>query len=261
MDSTLAFDTKMQFFKYLENSILDIDGGNIRAKLWFCGIEPGMAENYSENYLKDLQKKETVYTVDDFRNEQFHVPYYTENISKFQFDKKVKQVITGWMGSEYNGSYEQDSPVFKLNLFPLPASEVSSWNEFNKLMTGCVLKSEYYGRCIGHRFPLFRELVIRYDPIVIVCIGKGFISEFKFAFWGDHKEDVPIENRQLRQDEPYPQIHIHRKQGYPTIIETPFFGWRKFQLNLESDAILLGEYIGKELLEYSDKHIEPDLNL
>ncbi|MBK9249010.1 MAG: hypothetical protein IPM69_13070 [Ignavibacteria bacterium] len=91
MEDTFANNTKSQFFKYLENSILDIDGGNIRAKLWFCGIEPGMSENYSENYLKDLLKKQTVYTVDDFRNEQFHVPYYTDNISKFHSTKRLSK--------------------------------------------------------------------------------------------------------------------------------------------------------------------------
>ncbi|MBK9249009.1 MAG: hypothetical protein IPM69_13065 [Ignavibacteria bacterium] len=163
------------------------------------------------------------------------------------------------MGSEYNGNYVQDAPVFKLNLFPLPAVDVSSWNESNKLMTGCVLKSEYYGRCVGHRFPLFRELIVHFAPNVIVCIGREFINEFKFAFWGDIEVDVPVLSEQLRPDEIYPQIH--RKQGFPTIIETPFFGWRKFQLNLDSDAKLLGEEIGKKLLKYLDKCIEPDVNL
>ncbi|MFN8360312.1 MAG: hypothetical protein U0264_10395 [Candidatus Kapaibacterium sp.] len=254
MDATLAIDTKMQFFKYLENSILDIDGGNIRAKLWFCGIEPGIPINFSEEYFKkEILSKKTIYSVDDFRDESFQVPYYTGNIYGYPFDKKVGKVLKGWIGIDYIDSYEQNAPVFKLNLFPLPAAHISSWNEFNKKMSGCTLKSEYYGRCISHRFPLLRELVINYDPTVIVCIGRGFIKEFKFAFWGDTEVDVPGMPKQLRNNEIYPQIHVHRKQGFPTIIETPFFGWRKFQLNLDCDAILLGEYIGKQLLEYPDK--------
>lgn len=41
MKSLAVVDIKDKFFESLRNSIMDIDGGHLYSKLWFCGIEPG----------------------------------------------------------------------------------------------------------------------------------------------------------------------------------------------------------------------------
>lgn len=237
-----------EFFNTLGSNILDLDGGNIEAKLWFCGIEPNIEVH--ENYVNEYQKKATQYFKNDFRIENFPIPYYESDISKWSVDSKIKTVISSWCGFDYQSNYNQDAPVFKLNLFPLPAPNVPSWNHFHKKITGCTLKSEYYGRCIGQRFPLLRELVLKYDPKVIVCIGREFINEFIYAFWGDNNFDKTSKSIPIRPNERHPQIHIHTKDGFPTLIETPFFGWKRFEIKKHDDLEVIGDYIRKYLLKY-----------
>jgi len=278
---------KTKFFESLKTSLIGCEGGNVNASLWFCGIEWG---EWGESRNKDNIQNGL------FQN-QNKIPSVTNkwmennNITlSNSFDSSIAKIVLSWKGKKWLNDdnsvnekiiscysigeeaklYRSDGDTFKLNLFPLAAKSVPTWTEEHYTKTGCFLKSEYYGKCIEHRFPQLLELKGVSTPKVIVCIGRGFINEYKYAFWGEyHVKDVEIKNVELNDikiknveltrevtDKSNPkiqiQIHKHKDLQFPIIVETPFFGYYKYCVKDPLDFQAIGKYISDNLLKYPD---------
>lgn len=195
----------------------------------------------------------------DFRIKDFKIPFFHKDITQWEFDAKIKAVISGWAGENYTLNYNQDAPVFKLNLFPLNAARVSYWSVDHKNITGCTLKSEYYGRCIAHRFQLIRELTIKGDPNVIVCIGRDHINEFIYAFWGEEgfweEDGTKVVHQTTHRLPSGLELQVYQRAGYPTLIGTPFFGYYKYCIKSPEDLFEIGNFIKNYFLHFPDKPI------
>ncbi|TGL17708.1 hypothetical protein EHQ46_16095 [Leptospira yanagawae] len=73
-----------------------------------------------------------------------------------------------------NTLYGKDSPILKLNLFPLPRKIYDTpIDEYAFLFKSDwdLNKKVYKDICEKLRFHLFRELINEYKPDVIICLG------------------------------------------------------------------------------------------
>lgn len=266
MESVTDKTDKEIFYEGLENSVMDIDGGYINSDLWFCGIEPGGVIKHCD-VITYLNKKENYAITDSLKADvvekyslnKIVIPVYLQNVydnmNEWKFDHIIGDIVSELGNIKPNFNYEnKKGNVFKLNLFPLKAREVSNWNKTHSDITGCTLKKEYYGKCIEKRFPLLRRLTEAAKPKVIVCIGKTFTDEFMLAFWGNTNWwDNEGEHKSLGDSKtPYTinsiKINIYTgDEGTPTLIVTPFFGWRNHCVNKKEHIEFIRNLILKEL--------------
>ena len=217
-----------------------MDGGNIKAPLWFCGIE------WSSNGEAITDK----ITRDTYLVDELSVPYLSSKWKeahsqylKWQFDQKLSKIICEAI--DYQGDYksylnsnfcDQKSNEFKLNLFPLAATDIKEWNEEHIRITGHRIKYHYMYQCAFSRFILFYRLVNLYHPKVIVCFGRTFLEEYFMAFMGDNYKC----SRKMIKLGLSTTIEVIEKQDHPVLLVCPFLGWG---LNSDSKLRDLGKII------------------
>lgn len=177
------------FYSSLERSLIGCDGGNIRAPLWFSGIEWGSSD---ERITSEMTRP--TYAISNYAVPYLSKDWKNENpkLLNWQFDQKISKILCN--AYDYNGDYrdymrqkycEADSNEFKVNLFPLPAINIDEWSVEHIELTKTRIKYHYQTYCAHHRFKLLHQLVKEFKPKVIVCFGRSFLEEFKLAFWGD----------------------------------------------------------------------------
>lgn len=243
----LDFNINTSFFKQLKNQLPGVDGGNIRAKLWFSGLEWAGGD---EAITLDVTRP--VVDIDGLK-----VPYLSEewklanpNFYKWQFDQKIAKIIC--KAIDFESGYKKymkdsycnfDSNEFKLNLFPLPCKNISAWSDAHIELTKTKIKYHYQTYCSGTRFKLLSALVKKFEPKVIVCFGQRYLEEYKIAFWDCNQNSVNY-REVLAPVGVKNTLKILIADGLPILIIAPFLG-RNLVANAELD--LVGETIKKYL--------------
>ena len=146
-------------------------GGNIKADTWIVGIEYGR-DITKTDLLERLKEYETVAPKG----------YAADYVSKSKFDeglKKLLSVVENISEDKLNSIFSiNDSDHFRINIYPIPFKNVSSWNdEFNDILE-VKSKAEYYEKCREVRFPFFKEVIRNNKPKVSLCFGTTMTDDY-----------------------------------------------------------------------------------
>jgi hypothetical protein len=175
-----------------EASFLGIDGGNIKSKIWFCGVEFGATLYEMEDYYNSE-------VVDSYNVQELDIPYRIDCPEKFMKSSFDRRLALIYHFLTYNSEhpeksqidtilkreiYNKDSNIFKLNLFPLAKTDLS-WNkDFGNILD--MSKQDYYGPLFEKRISFIKDLVKRFTPTTIICFSPKEYSEyFVDAFFDD----------------------------------------------------------------------------
>ncbi|MCG9874347.1 MAG: hypothetical protein MH321_06125 [Leptospiraceae bacterium] len=172
------------------------DGGNLKGKIWLCGIEWGGGQNpntlnFKEEFLKlknsipfrtheDTQRilknenRKNTYDLNAFK--LLSVIETKKELLSINYKEIIKEIIP----------FEKNSNYFKLNLYPISFKITSDslWDSSWKTKTGLENKNLYKLWCWKNRFPYFQKLVNDYNPELIICVGKLYLTDFLMAFEG-----------------------------------------------------------------------------
>ncbi|MWV60967.1 hypothetical protein DCO58_12110 [Helicobacter saguini] len=245
----------MNNFKEWAVSFSGCDGGDIGSEsapsIWVCGIEPGAKKGEYESdkeYIETL-KKDMAHTFSDVNFG--YDKEWAATQDKYPFNRnicKILSVIDGGSASDYKKFIESKLPFsdsskgyFKMNLYPLPFSNQDSKNASNaviKELTGFNNVKEYEDFIRTNRFPFFNDLVKKYAPKLIICVGLGFKDDFIKAFGVDSKvSEEKINDKRL----------LHFKGGKSLVVILPFVSGTPSGLNSDDDFSKFGARI-RELL-------------
>ena len=198
-------------FKKWAKSLIGCDGGDITAGIYFCGIEWG-GESAPNLYPLDYSYQKDGLTIParDFETVA-KKPEYT----KHNFDQKIAKIMLAAYPKEFGGlNYKEfmrqhfcmnPGPLFKLNLYPFnfKSHHDELWTEAHFEKTGIPTKAQYRAWCIENRFPLFKQIVEKYEPKVIVCFGVSYRLDYVLAFGGPellfkkNHEEVTVAGRKF----------------------------------------------------------------
>jgi len=179
-----------------------MDGGNVKAQLWFCGIEYGgqiddaSKINFEQNAPDEWREW---HTVDDFL-----LPYVAplKDPSKpSQTNLKISKPYAIGLSKIASGFYEKpitdwmdftgkDGCSFTMNLYPLSfrSHDDALWDARYFHKTGFLTKAEYKVWCINNRFPNLKKLVNRFTPACLICLGLSLKDQFLIAFCDDSEQ-------------------------------------------------------------------------
>lgn len=234
-------------------SFLGIDGGNIHSDVWFCGLEFGSDLNKMEEYYNSIVQfndKVTIFGLPTpYRKEAggFKNSYYDRFLSAMYiniFEKDILVENNANIKSRVdnileNRLYNNNSEIFKLNLFPLGKKD-TSWKKEITDLTG-VSKNEYYNSIFNNRKAFLRELVNESNPKYIICTAtNGMEKEFVNAFLNNHQNaDFSCEYIKTKNNKEF-KISKY-KTNKTTIIVIPFLG--RCNLNSYNDVICMANYL------------------
>ncbi|MEO0019934.1 MAG: hypothetical protein ABIK47_04745 [candidate division WOR-3 bacterium] len=171
-----------------------MDGGNLDARLWICGIEWGgelnnnpVESEWPYYYIQNEQKIPCW-------NTQFIEDHREEIDGRgFGLDKKIAKLLfhifgperhcADWKDYMKNHLYTQNGDCFKFNLFLLKKPRAKSWINRHREITGLERKA-YYNWCRMYRFPFIRDLVNDYHPKVVLATGITYRDDFIRAIAG-----------------------------------------------------------------------------
>jgi hypothetical protein len=229
-----------------ESSFLGIDGGNIKSKIWFCGVEFGATltemENYYFNYASSYQV------------ENLQIPYRIdcpEKLLKSFFDRALALMYSIiFDNSDHldktridiilkNELYNKVSKIFKLNLFPLAKTDIG-WNkDFENKFN--ITKDEYYDLLFENRKSFLKEIVKQFSPKTIICFSPKEYSDLFIDVFFENKisinyeKDFIVLNNGKRAN-----IKILYSNNLKVII-IPFLG--RGNLNSYDNVILMTYYL------------------
>ncbi len=179
----------------LHRSLFGCDGGNIRAKLWVCGIEWGGDLQALCHYPNQSYPGTTPTSL--------QIPYRTERgVPDAWRSSRYDLCLAGlclrlfhdWQPEQDRSCrqtyllhrlYNKNSDIFKLNLYSYPCPNVKTWDEDAKEFTRCEKKPHFRDRCKSERFPLVVALLKSYKPKVVLCTGTSYRPAFLTAFTGE----------------------------------------------------------------------------
>ncbi len=217
-------------------SFSGMDGGNLKAKLWICGIEHGSdAETLSsiepelEPDAWDIERRNA------YAAEYRRWPYW-RNVAKIVVG--TQRAVLASAGLVANGldwrSYRDEflhtrqGWEFKLNLFPLSSPRVVSdeWAKVHGAEPALADKESYRTLCRdGGRFEFMRRLRLEHQPKVIVATGVGSRDDFVDAFgFGGCKEEEVIIGRDARRRRLFVYVDRHVNDRHSVLVVTPFPG-------------------------------------
>jgi hypothetical protein len=228
-----------QFLRWAATpNLLDSDGGNPKAKVWICGIEPNLLDE-EHLFRQDLPLNR--------QPQDDRIPSWTEDWpaekdrTTFPYDRMVARLLLA-LGPEQElnpspgiiADYMRTSlyrnaangKAFKLNLYPLSASGQDTWEERHRIATNYPLKLQYQAWCVERRFPKIRRFAHQHMPRVIVATGKTTMKRhFLVAFMGnahvfDMGDRIPIPGDPLIELESFP---LQLGDQPATLLVTPFF--------------------------------------
>jgi len=241
-------------------SFLGIDGGNINnSKVWFCGIEFGGSLKEMEEYYSSTVK---YYDVKEYKIPHrvkagiFEGSNYDRYLSamyinlfhkdKLQNGDIIRPIVKVLKEELYN----QNSKIFKLNLYPL-AKKNSDWDksieeEFN------ISKEDYYAKYFNKRKQFFQELIREFNPCKIICTAiKNSESQFVEAFFDNKKKieytwdyvEFEIDSNKKKRF----KISEYHQENTSLII-IPFLGMGNGNLNSYQDVIFMANYLKKKYI-------------
>lgn len=173
-----------------QDSFLGMDGGNIERDVWVCGIEFGgeiekMEEYYNEKCIVFEGDGDIPYRTDcpDYMKRS----YYDRYLSAFYINLFESRILENGNDLDYIMDihnyklYNQDSKIFKLNLYPL-AKPDTSWDK--KITEKYKIdKDKYYGEYFESRKKFITSLVDKHKPKLILATSTpSYISTFKTVF-------------------------------------------------------------------------------
>lgn len=161
------------------------DGGNIKGKIWLCGIEYAGGDS-CESIAQELSRDVSHPPPPREKPESFLSYRYNQGALK------ILCALSGKYGDKYEDFFRSescfapDSDYFKLNLYPLGFRTVDSllWQGCHSRLTGFGSKEEYQCWCRTHRFPQLRAWATQqqHPPKLILCTGKTYGDDFFSAF-------------------------------------------------------------------------------
>lgn len=83
--------------------------------------------------------------------------------------------------------------TLKANLYPLAARSIKAWSQAEVEKTGFNTKNEYQEWCKKNHFKHIREWVDIHKPKLIIGCGTSFLTDFAFAFLGEHAQPEKIQ--------------------------------------------------------------------
>lgn len=236
-------------------SFLGIDGGNINAKTWFCGIEFGGELQAMEKYYNN-----TVKTDDSIDNFDLPIPYRIDagGFERSTYDRYLSTMYINLFEEDIliNGSdtkriveilkhrlYNKNSNIFKLNLYPL-AKKDTSWDKNIKNDLG-IEKEEYYHDLFNKRKFFIKELLNKFHPKTIICTSTNeYREDFVEAFLN---KDENINYKWIIRRNKNKEFKISIYQTNTTkLIIIPFLG--RGNLSSYDDVISISNYLRSNLI-------------
>lgn len=156
------------------------EGGNPRARVWFCGIEPGGGNETPPMPVVETLPSRPVPWKSDFNGRLLKL--YGAMMDGLPATRSVARK-TGMEDPTVRSFCGKEGQVLKLNLFPIPfARESIVWEQKHFIRTGLPTKELYVAWCAAIRFEHFRQLLKENSPSIIVCFGKTYMHHFLSAF-------------------------------------------------------------------------------
>jgi hypothetical protein len=231
--------TVTQDFEKWANGFSGCDGGNLHAKVWFCGIEWGGEQGHPlerELGLSVSEPPQLYQTPGDI----LQWPHYGVRLMK------LIAAIRGRSIADYEQiayatpfPFHRDSDYFKLNLYPVAYRNLQGrrWPAHYCALTGIPTVEAYLQWCREHRFPRIRSWVERGQPKLIVGVGKGHRDDFLRAF-GSSK---PIQEECV---EGFRFLRTEADAGKSCLAIIPFLGHQRGCLNSDKGIQAVGQRLG-----------------
>ena len=210
-----------------------MNGGNLYAPLWFCGIEFGGDQDIEfkidEKYAYRNKKGEIIPCWnEDYRNDHkgkngYKTWPYVQKCAKVacQFVKGDIRDFYDYMDSLFS----KNGDTFALNLYPInfPKSSDDYWTNKHYKKTGFPNKLMYKAWCMANRFPFLRKLVNEYRPKTLICTGNNFRQDFRLAFAPTEKlfDEAFYQKEEIDK---YKCEHFKINGEETLVVITPFFG-------------------------------------
>ena len=253
-------------FKKYALSYSGMDGGNLNAPLWICGIE------FGESLTKDTRFQPVTsapYWNQETRDASIEKSKGPNGCRQDRYtmwpfcrlaSKLTITVLTGALSdwrTHYHSNPEQKgycgkhSGNFSMNLFPISFRHISNtnWNEELRSKTGLSSLDCYYEWCINHRFPLLRSLVTEHKPAAIVCCGIGKRNNFAQAFCGKTQKNWNdrLFNKKKKSTKTLLYYKLQSIINDTTVWIVPFLGQGGLLSNKDIEE--LGNWVRSDIIE------------
>jgi hypothetical protein len=184
----------------LGHSFAGCDGGNIRAKLWVCGIEPHGGVDVLDAARPWLSPRSVAWQEPPSWPAGFAAALLESHpaplpvglhrawrLRRGSYDFLLATLCCRIFASplsprEYltDRLYRAAGDLFKLNLFPLACNRDTQreWTPVHQLRTNCALKRDYVEQVLQHRGPFYRTQIAEHKPRVILCTGIARREKF-----------------------------------------------------------------------------------
>ncbi len=139
--------------------------------------------------------------------------------------------------------YNQNSNIFKLNLYPLAKRDTGWSKDFENRLQ--ISKKEYYGKIFDNRKIFLKTLVNVFKPEVIICTSTNeYKDEFIEAFFNSD-EIIKFSWNYLKSEDKSFKVSTY-KSNLTTIIIIPFLG--RGNLSSYNHVINMSNYIKENIL-------------
>lgn len=230
-------------------------GGNLKGKLWLCGLEYGGSEDL-ENLVFELPEPQQPYhngvpCLDDksellsWKPQRRYFDYRVAKVACAYFNLPM----TGYQDYFLNRLYHHNGDTFRMNLYPLafPSTDQGHWQNVFTEKTGFQNKEDYKAWCREHRFPFLKNLLKTHEPEVLICTGLECFEDFKLAFLDDPIAATALEIQWLDSKGQKKTFYFYRA-GKTKLIIVPFLGNRHGLVSNEH-LLKLGEFAREEKLD------------
>ncbi len=239
-------------FKKWACSFSGCDGGDLKSRVWLCGIEWGYrrtkdqsVEDYHnelENYYCHEIPKQISEGFRSYRCEEYKMDEHLD----YQYGLKVAKLYAAIEGHDVSkardiATVSNGSEIFRLNLYPIAFYQEKDalWEQYGlDAVTGLESKQIYRTWCLLHRLPWIAEQVKEHNPKLFIGTGIGYLTDFVISCGGSgivsdiHKETI-IGNPEKPDDSK--RTMYWARIGETTLVVIPFLGGMS---GLNSDALL-----------------------
>lgn len=227
-------------FEELALSFYGCDGGNLKSPVWFCGLEWGGELHWDNDVNINTLATERGYQT-PFDQEAIESDYMTnvswsdgfEGAVTNGVNQKICWFLNYYLAIDPTDSYDyaqfvidhkichkgDDGLGFKMNLFPMNAPNHDySWDVKRAQFTGFESRSAYEEWCLKHRGEYFRVLLKKYQPEIIIVLGKTHVHKFIQFFGCEDAENFELDKNGV-------SISYRKIPNTDTyLIISPFFG-------------------------------------
>lgn len=265
-------NVESDFAKYAL-SYSGMDGGNLNAPLWICGIEFG--GELAEGIPFKRSDKIPCWTDASPRMESINEAKITMADGKRQTSYKMwpfcrmaskltvavlSGAISGWRqhyytDKEHKGYCGARGGNFSLNLFPITFRRIgdAEWTDKLRTTTGFQSSDQYRAWCREHRFPWLRELVQRYRPATVVCCSAAKTRNYFLSAFSNESARLPEPFKYLGKK----KLPVYKLEGCTdktSLWIVPFLGQGGILAN--GDIEHLGTLIRADILNNSNIRLE-----